>query len=141
MVVTGFLVWLQQRVVSGRSYITVAGKAFRPGVMKLGRWRYFTLGLAVVYLVVVVVLPTLALIVAAFRKFLFIRNVESLFDMQAVLAHPFRAAVRQSAGACARSVNTMEVGLHHRAVRRRAGVRDRLHGPPHAGCRAARAST
>ena len=83
--------------MSGRSYITVAGKAFRPGVMKLGPWRYFTLGLAVVYLVVVVVLPTLALIVAAFRKFLFIRNMESLFDTQAVFADPFRAAVRQSA--------------------------------------------
>src|ERR1044071_9621776 len=33
MVVTGLLVWLQQKVVSGRSYITVAGKAFRPGVI------------------------------------------------------------------------------------------------------------
>src|SRR5439155_19791270 len=80
MIVTGFLVWLQQRVVSSRSYITVAGKAFRPGVMKLGAWRFFTLGLAVAYLLIVVVLPTLALIVAAFRKFLFIRSVESLFD-------------------------------------------------------------
>ena len=50
MVVTGFLVWLQNRVVSSRSYITVAGKAFRPAVMNLGRWRYFTLGLAIVYL-------------------------------------------------------------------------------------------
>src|SRR5437588_10405859 len=79
MIVTGFLVFLQQKVVSSRSYITVAGKAFRPGVMKLGGWRFFTLGLAVVYLLVVVVLPTLALIVAAFRKFLFIRDVESLF--------------------------------------------------------------
>src|SRR5205085_3641393 len=58
MVVTGFLVWPQQRVTSGRSYITVAGKAFRPGVMKLGLWRYFTFGLAIVYLLVVVVLPT-----------------------------------------------------------------------------------
>src|SRR5690349_12368653 len=38
MVVTGFLVWLQQRVLSRRSYTTVAGKAFRPGVMKLGGW-------------------------------------------------------------------------------------------------------
>src|SRR6187200_2196050 len=83
MVVTGFLVYLQQRVVSGRSYITVAGKAFRPGVMKLGPWRYFTFGLAVAYLVVVVVLPTLALIVAAFRKFMFIRDVKSLFDLNA----------------------------------------------------------
>jgi iron(III) transport system permease protein len=50
MVVTGFLVYLQQRVVSGRSYITVAGKSFRPGVMKLGAWRYFTLALAALYL-------------------------------------------------------------------------------------------
>ena len=41
MIVTGFLVWLQQRVISGRSYITVAGKAFRPGVMKLGRLALF----------------------------------------------------------------------------------------------------
>src|SRR5262249_41131679 len=61
MVVTGLLVWLQQKVLSGRSYITVAGKSFRPGVLDLGGWRYLTLALAVVYLVVVVVLPILAL--------------------------------------------------------------------------------
>ena len=46
-------------------------------LLNLGPWRYFTLGLAVVYLFVVVVLPTLALIVAAFRKFLFIRDVDA----------------------------------------------------------------
>jgi iron(III) transport system permease protein len=110
MVVTGFLVWLQQRVVSSRSYITVAGKAFRPGVMKLGGWRYFTLGLAVVYLLVVVVLPTLALIVAAFRKFLFIRNVESLFDTrQYSLIHFER--LFDNPLAMRSIVNTMEVGL------------------------------
>ena len=80
MVVTGLLVFLQQKVLSGRSYITVAGKAFRPRSLDLGRWRWFTLGLGIVYLVVVVVLPLLALIVAAFRKFMFIRDVASLFD-------------------------------------------------------------
>ena len=110
MVVTGFLVWLQQKVVSGRSYVTVAGKAFRPGVMKLGAWRYFTLGLAVVYLVVVVVLPTLALIVAAFRKFLFIRNMESLFDTrQYSLIHFER--LFDNPLAMRSIVNTMEVGF------------------------------
>jgi iron(III) transport system permease protein len=110
MVVTGFLVWLQQRVVSGRSYITVAGKAFRPGVMRLGPWRYFTLGIAVVYLVVVVVLPTLALIVAAFRKFLFVRTVASLFDMrQYSLLHFER--LFDNPLALRSIVNTMEVGL------------------------------
>ncbi|HEY4192912.1 MAG TPA: ABC transporter permease subunit, partial [Mesorhizobium sp.] len=46
MMVTGFLVFLQQRVLSGRSYTTVAGKAFRPRNLNLGPWRWFTLGLA-----------------------------------------------------------------------------------------------
>src|ERR1700712_1255494 len=82
MMVTGFLVFLQQKVLSGRSYTTVAGKAFRPRNLNLGPWRWFTLGLAVVYLIVVVVLPSLAIIVAAFRKFMFIRDVGSLFDMR-----------------------------------------------------------
>src|SRR6185503_14153617 len=110
MIVTGFLVWLQQRVISGRSYITVAGKAFRPGVMKLGPWRYFTLGLAVVYLVVVVVLPTLALIVAAFRKFLFIRDVKALFDLNAYSLIHFQRLFDNPLAM--RSIwNTMEVGL------------------------------
>jgi iron(III) transport system permease protein len=110
MIVTGFLVFLQQKVVSGRSYITVAGKAFRPGVMKLGPWRYFTLGLAALYLVVVVVLPTFALVVAGFRKFLFIRDMSSLFDMkQYSLIHFERLFENPLA---MRSIwNTMEVGL------------------------------
>src|SRR6201999_4639780 len=38
--------------------------------------------IAVVYLIVVVILPSLALIVAAFRKFMFIRDAASLFDMK-----------------------------------------------------------
>jgi len=82
MVVTGFLVYLQQKVLSGRSYTTVAGKAFRPRSLDLGPWRWLTFALGVAYLLIVVVLPSLALIVAAFRKFMFIRDVASLFDMR-----------------------------------------------------------
>lgn len=80
MVVTALLVYAQQKVLSGRSYTTVAGKAYRPRSLDLGPWRWVTLGLAVAYLIVVAVLPVLALIVAAFRKFMFIRDVASLFD-------------------------------------------------------------
>lgn len=110
MIVTGFLVWLQHRITSRRSYTTVAGKAFRPAQLKLGPWRYFTFGLAVVYLFVVVVLPTLALIVAAFRRFLFIRDIPSLFDgRQYGLMHFERLFANPLA---LRSIwNTMEVGL------------------------------
>ncbi len=82
MVVTGILVYLQQKVMTGRSYTTVAGKAFRPRNLDLGPWRWFTFFLAMVYLLVVVVLPLAALIVAAFRKFMFIRDAASLFDMR-----------------------------------------------------------
>jgi iron(III) transport system permease protein len=81
MAVTGFLVFLQQRLLSGRSYTTVAGKAFRPRDLDLGPWRWLTFGFGLVYLLAVVVLPMLALIVAAFRKFMFIRDAASLFDM------------------------------------------------------------
>ncbi|MBN8928983.1 MAG: iron ABC transporter permease [Rhodospirillales bacterium] len=82
MIVTGLLVYAQQRVLAGRSYTTVAGKAFRPRALNLGPWRFLTLGLAIVYLLVVVVLPSLALLIAAFRRFLFIRDIPSLFDMK-----------------------------------------------------------
>lgn len=82
MIVTGLLVYLQQRVILGRSYTTVAGKAFRPRPLNLGPWRFLTLGLAIAYLFVVVVLPTLALVIAAFRRFLFIRDIPALFDMK-----------------------------------------------------------
>lgn len=110
MVVTGFLVWLQHRIVSRRSYTTVAGKAFRPALLNLGRWRYLTLGLAVVYLFVVVVLPTIALTIAAFRKFMFIRTMASLFDeRQYSLVHFDRLFANPLA---MRSIwNTMEVGI------------------------------
>ena len=108
--------------------------------MKLGPWRYFTFALAVIYLVVVVVLPTLALIVAAFRKFLFIRSVDSLFDMRQYSLDSLRAAVRQSAGD-ALDLEHDGGRADHGAVRRRARLRDRLHRQPHAGRRAAGAST
>jgi len=82
MVVTVILVWAQQRVLSGKSFATVAGKAFRPRALNLGPWRWFTLGLAISYLLIVVVLPTLALVIAAFRKFMFFKDFDALFDMK-----------------------------------------------------------
>jgi iron(III) transport system permease protein len=110
MVVTGALVLLQQRVLAGRSFITVAGKAFRPRALDLGPWRWLTLALALLYLVIVVVLPTLALIVAAFRRFLFIPDASSLFDMRHYSLVHFESIFDNPL--TMRSIwNTMEVGL------------------------------
>jgi iron(III) transport system permease protein len=82
MVVTALLVYMQQKVLSGRSYTTVAGKAFRPRSLDLGPWRWPVFGLALAYLGIVVVVPMLALVVAAFRKFMFIRDAASLVDLR-----------------------------------------------------------
>ncbi len=110
MVATAILVFLQQKVLSGRSYTTVAGKAFRPRALKLGPWRFLTLALAFLYLIVVVVLPTLALLVAAFRRFLFIRDLTSLFDpTQYGLLHFQR--LFENPATMTSIYNTMEVGL------------------------------
>ena len=110
MVVTGLLVVLQQRVLSGRSYTTVAGKAFRPRSLNLGPWRWFTLGLAIAYLVIVVVLPTIALTIAAFRKFMFFRDLASVFDAKQYSWGHFESIFDNPL--TVRSIwNTMEVGL------------------------------
>ncbi len=110
MIATAILVVLQQKVLSGRSYITVAGKAFRPRALNLGPWRFLTLGLAIVYLLVVVVLPTLALIVAAFRRFLFIRDISSLFDGKQYGMLHFQRLFENPATMTS-IINTMKVGV------------------------------
>lgn len=115
MVVTGVLVVLQNMALSGRSYTTVAGKAFRPRALRLGPWRFLTLGLAIVYLAVVVVLPSLALIVAAFRKFLFVRDLASLVDPKQYSLLHFERLFANSLTIDA-IVNTVKVGVLTAAV-------------------------
>jgi iron(III) transport system permease protein len=110
MAVTGVLVVLQQRVLTGRSFVTVAGKAFRPRALDLGPWRWLTLVLALAYIFIVVVLPTLALIVAAFRRFLFIPDAASLFDPRHYSLIHFHDIFDNPL--TMRSIwNTMEVGI------------------------------
>ncbi len=110
MGVTGLLVVMQQSVMSGKSFTTVAGKAFRPRSLDLGPWRWLTLALAVIYLFVVVVLPTLALIVVAFRKFMFIRDFNSLIDMRQYSLVHFQSVFDNPL--TMRSIwNTLEVGV------------------------------
>lgn len=80
LVATIFLVWLQQRVLRRRSFVTVSGKGLRPRPMKLGPARW-PLGLLIMlFLLVVAVLPYFALLLVALRKNLFYSSVTTLFD-------------------------------------------------------------
>ena len=62
---------LQQRVSrQEKRFVTVSGKGSRPPMMALGRWRYACLGFVLVFLLLAVVLPYLALLLGSFMNFL-----------------------------------------------------------------------
>ncbi len=126
MVVTGALVVLQQRVLSGKSFTTVAGKAFRPRSLDLGPWRWLTFGLALI----VSFRGRGAAAARAHRRRVppvpvHPERRQSLRDA-ALFIHPFREHFRQPAH------HAVDLEHHggrpdHRAARRRARLRHRLH--------------
>src|SRR5262249_51814963 len=60
--ITALLIWIQQRYVAPRSFITVTGKGFRPNVIDLGRWKWLALAYNLGFILVAVVLPLLCLV-------------------------------------------------------------------------------
>jgi len=81
--VTALCVLLQQRLLKGRSFVTVSGKAFRPKQLDLGPWRWGTFAFAAGYLMLGVILPSLALLIASFRSFLYLPDMTAVFDASA----------------------------------------------------------
>lgn len=63
--ITAVLVWIQQRYIAPREFTTVTGKGFRPNVIDLGRWKWPAFAANVIFLVVAVVLPILALLIVS----------------------------------------------------------------------------
>jgi iron(III) transport system permease protein len=63
------IVLLQWRLLRGRSFTTVSGKGYSPGIIKLGKWRWATFAFCVLFFVVTVVLPVGQLLIGSFFKF------------------------------------------------------------------------
>lgn len=107
--VTAVCTLAQRRILAGRSYVTVAGKSFKPKEIDLGGWRWLTLAFSILYTIIVVVLPYTALLIASFRKYLFIPTLASLTDLrQYSLMHVQRLLEMDLVW---RSIwNTLEVG-------------------------------
>jgi iron(III) transport system permease protein len=63
------IVLLQWRLLRGRSFTTVSGKGYSPGIIKLGRWRWATFAFCLLFFVVTVVLPVGQLLIGSFFKF------------------------------------------------------------------------
>lgn len=65
----GLFLLLQWRVLRGRSFHTVTGKGYAPRLIRLGRWRWLTFALCVLFFIISVVLPVGQLLVGSFFKF------------------------------------------------------------------------
>lgn len=110
LLITATLVFVKQRLLSGRSFATIGGKGFKARRTPLGRWKWLTLSFALLYIFLVAVLPTLALAVGAFRRFMFIPDVSALFDWSQYGVAHFYSLFRNPT--TMRSlVNTLELGI------------------------------
>jgi iron(III) transport system permease protein len=70
LLIVSLCVYAQSRLLGqGGRFATVTGKGFRPRVVDIGRWRYLTAAMFVVYFTIVVVLPFLVLAWSSLQKF------------------------------------------------------------------------
>jgi len=74
------LVFGQRHLLRGRNYATVTGKGFRPNVIRLGKLRWVAFGGVLTYITLAVVLPILALALAAVQASLYVPNVMELLN-------------------------------------------------------------
>jgi len=94
LIITTLCIVLNLRIASrGSRYATVTGKDFRPRVMRIGRWRYVTAAIFVIYVTLVVVLPFLVLLWSSLQRFYSVPTLAALKNLtldsyRSVLAYP-----------------------------------------------------
>ncbi|MEA2976685.1 MAG: iron(III) transport system permease protein [Alphaproteobacteria bacterium] len=88
LLLTSLGIYFQSRFSGrGSKYATVTGKGFRPRVMDLGKWRYLTAALFILYFFIVVALPFLVLVWSSLQKFY---SVPSMAALQRLTLDPYR---------------------------------------------------
>jgi iron(III) transport system permease protein len=69
LVISALGIFLQRKFIKGKEYTTVTGKAFRPRLILLGKWKYLTLSANIIYLFLSIVLPYGTLLVVSFLTY------------------------------------------------------------------------
>lgn len=82
LLITSIGIYFQSRLSNhGSKYSTVTGKGFRPRTMDLGRWRYLTATIFIVYFAFIVVLPFLVLAWSSLQKFYSVPSMAALQNL------------------------------------------------------------
>ena len=69
LLVVVLLYWYNRLSRHAERFQTITGKGFRPRVMDLGKWRYFTAAILVVMFIVIIVLPVSIVVWASFLPY------------------------------------------------------------------------
>jgi iron(III) transport system permease protein len=62
------LIWLHRILLGNREFSTVSGRSHRVEAFSLGRWRWVTCGLCLVFIAVMIILPLMTLIMGTFME-------------------------------------------------------------------------
>ena len=80
--ITTIGIYFQSKLSSqGSKYSTVTGKGFRPRAMDLGKWRYVTAGIFILYFSMIVVLPFLVLVWSSLQKFYSVPSLAAMRNL------------------------------------------------------------
>ncbi len=84
------LIFLQQRMLAGKQYVTVTGRGFATRPTDLRRGKYVTFGLAMAYVFFSTILPLGTLVMGTFMKVfgVFMKNPFTLVQWQSIFADP-----------------------------------------------------
>ena len=108
--VVAVLVFTQRRVLAGRDYRTVTGKGTQVRPIRLGAWRWPALVLVVLYILIAIVLPLLALLHGALRASLFVPNAAAFLDLSKYSLDHLAAAISNPA-VRAGAISSLTAGL------------------------------
>jgi iron(III) transport system permease protein len=94
LAITSIGVWFQSRLSdSGQRYSTVTGKGFRPRRIDLGRWRYLTAAIFIVYFLLIAAAPLFVLLWSSVQKYYSVPSAAALANLtldpyRFILNHP-----------------------------------------------------
>jgi iron(III) transport system permease protein len=82
LLITTVGIYFQSKLSSqGSKYSTVTGKGFRPRAMDLGKWKYVTASIFVLYFALIVILPFLVLVWSSLQKFYSVPSWQALHNL------------------------------------------------------------
>jgi iron(III) transport system permease protein len=64
-----FLIWLHRMFLRGKQFTTITGRGYTARIMPLGRWRWVTCALCLLFIVIMIILPLAVLIMGTFMEF------------------------------------------------------------------------